>query len=247
MPERPANSESKRARGVKTTWTQFVAMVEWLENKDNFNLIVGRATSGIKTGMVAGFKLSKKAGYAELADFVNQKCNVHWDARNAEARLRAYIKRFKDTKRALLNQGGAKYCIGDKDRAKGINTIEAKLNDDCPYFKRMDALFGGRQNITPFSVRFGAKRPARLIEGGAKATEQGDEVGISGDDDSSESNNEDDVEAGGADVDSILDATDEDDEEDKDAVEDADDSDQQAAAKALTTLSGAVPIEYLEY
>jgi hypothetical protein len=35
---------------------------------------------------------------------------------------------------------------------KGINTIELKLESQCTGFRRMDALFGGRQNVTPHSV-----------------------------------------------------------------------------------------------
>lgn len=81
---------------------------------------------------VAGSKLTKKSAYADLAAYVNQKCGVKWDWRNAEARVRGYIKRFKITKRAQLNPGGAKYNIGPEDLAKGIRTIEKKLEADCP-------------------------------------------------------------------------------------------------------------------
>jgi hypothetical protein len=33
-----------------------------------------------------------------------------------------------------------------------MTTIEAKLNADCPMFFRLDALFGGRQNVVPSFV-----------------------------------------------------------------------------------------------
>ncbi|CAG8802340.1 22983_t:CDS:2, partial [Gigaspora rosea] len=36
-----------------------------------------------------------------------------------------------------------------KDRENGINTIEAKLEYLCPYYSRLDAIYGERQNIEP--------------------------------------------------------------------------------------------------
>jgi hypothetical protein len=139
-------------------------MIEWLEVKTNFNLLVGAATTSMKTGTVAGAKLTKKSAYEGLADFVNQKCGLKWDWRNAEARVRGYIKRFRSTKRAQLNPGGAKYNIGEEDKKKGIFSIEAKLNADCPNFARMDVLFGSRQNITPaFTLTPGMRPKANIV------------------------------------------------------------------------------------
>jgi t-SNARE complex subunit (syntaxin) len=42
--------------------------------------------------------------------------------------------------------------VDDEDRAKGIKTIEDKLESMCPFFSRMDALFGERQNVIPSFV-----------------------------------------------------------------------------------------------
>jgi hypothetical protein len=144
-------------------------MIEWLEIKTNFNLLVGAATTAMKTGTVAGSKLTKKSAYVDLAAFVNQKCGVKWDWRNAEARVRGYIKRFRTTKRAQLNPGGAKYNISPEELAKGIDTIEKKLEADCPFFARMDILFGGRQNIAPAYTLTAGMRPTAHIEAQAAA------------------------------------------------------------------------------
>ena len=38
----------KRFRGKSSLLPQLVAMVEWLERKENFNLLTGKATSGMK-------------------------------------------------------------------------------------------------------------------------------------------------------------------------------------------------------
>ncbi len=39
--------------------------------------------------------------------------------------------------------------MSEEDIKKGITTIEEKLERDCMYFSRMDALFGDRQNVNP--------------------------------------------------------------------------------------------------
>ena len=169
-----------RSRDPKTTWAQYQAILEWLEIPANYNLVEGRATSTMKTGTVAGAKVTKRAGFAELADWVNEKCGCNWDRKKAEDRFRVYKKMFKDTKRNQLDTTGAKYNVGPKDHAKGVYTIEDKLEKDCPYFKRMDILYGGRQNITPAVVLVGSKRSAAHMEaanaaGGDESSSDDDE------------------------------------------------------------------------
>ena len=91
---------SKRSRGKSSSWPQLAAMVEWLEKKENFNLVTGKATSGMK-GTQAGAKLTKKSGYSDLAEFVNTKCGTKWTSKNGESRYRAYVKKYK--KRYLIH------------------------------------------------------------------------------------------------------------------------------------------------
>jgi hypothetical protein len=86
---------------------------------DNFRLITGAATTFMRS-VVAGAKLTKDSAYVDLADYVNQKCGCNWDKKQAEARYKAYLKLFKETKRKYLNPCGEKYCIGPADRAKEI-------------------------------------------------------------------------------------------------------------------------------
>ena len=62
-PDSSQSMTGKRSRGESCSWSQLVAIVEWLEKKENFNLVTGQATSGMK-GTVAGSKLKKKDGYA---------------------------------------------------------------------------------------------------------------------------------------------------------------------------------------
>ncbi|CAG8790921.1 45002_t:CDS:1, partial [Gigaspora margarita] len=42
------------------------------------------------------------------------------------------------------------------DQAKGIKTIDAKLEVLCPYYNRIDSIYGKRQNVQPaFLENFG--------------------------------------------------------------------------------------------
>ena len=174
-PEISAITNSKRGRGVKTTSSQFAAMIEWLEMEDNFNWLLGIQTNKTKAG-TTGLKLHKKAGYAELANFVNRKCaDGKWDLNMTQARLRAYVKRFKATKTANLSQNGAKYAITEQDRANGIITISDKLEHDCPNFKRLDVLFRRLQSTNPPEVKIGGKRTACQLEADEASVKEEDE------------------------------------------------------------------------
>jgi len=149
------NSSKKPCRGGKTIWSQRSAIVVFLEDPTSFNLITGNATANLH-GVVAGAKVTKEAAYADLRDAVNSKCGTNWTSAMAKSRYRAYLKQYKDTKRNLINDRGKKYGLGEADFKKGITTIEAKLEDECPLFHRMDKLFGSRQNINPFNVMEGS-------------------------------------------------------------------------------------------
>ena len=102
--------------------------------------------------VTAGAKLTKKYAYESLADYVNQKCGTSWTYENAEARLKAYLKLYKEISRVYRNPGEEKYCLGQSDFSKGITTLDQKLEKDCPMFLRMNCLFGGKQNIIPSYV-----------------------------------------------------------------------------------------------
>ena len=141
----------RRERGEKTTWFQREAILQWLEVEINFKLMTGEAAHGMKM-VVAGARVTKATAYQELAAYVNQKCSTHWDGKAAESRFRAYKKLYIDTKKKLEDPSGPKFCLSDTDIAKGCNTIEKKLDQECPGFARMDILFGNKQNVKPHST-----------------------------------------------------------------------------------------------
>ena len=107
-------SEAKSSRGCKTTWAQRAAMVGFLEIPSNFNLITGNGTAN-HSFVIAGVKVTKESGYADLKDEVNAKCGTKWTTDMAKSRYRAYLAQYKSTKRNLLNDGGKKYGLGKAD------------------------------------------------------------------------------------------------------------------------------------
>ena len=147
-------------RGEATTWAQRLCMLEWLDIPANFKLITGDASSALKS-VVAGTKLKKTDAYNELASHVNMKCGTNWTKASAESRYRAYLKAYKETKRALANGNNEKFCLGPADISKGIDTIQKKIDILCPYFDRMDTIFGSKQNVIPSHVAMPA-RPTQL-------------------------------------------------------------------------------------
>ena len=141
----------RRERGGKTTWFQREAMLQWLEVETNFKLMTGEATHGMKL-VVAGAKVTKATAYQELAHYVNQKCSTSWDGKTSEARFRAYKRLYLDTKKKYEDPTGPKFCLSEADIAKGCNTIEKKLDEECQGYFRMDLLFGQKQNVKPHST-----------------------------------------------------------------------------------------------
>jgi hypothetical protein len=123
--------------------------VTWLRKKENFDLIEGKSTDGVKS-VVAGLKTSKKKAYEDLAAWVWQKCGgIIWSVSQCENRYKAYKLLYRTTLYAYQDTTGPKFCLSDEDLSCGIKTIKDKLEKLCPGFNDMDELFGGRQNINP--------------------------------------------------------------------------------------------------
>mmetsp|Transcript_11419 Transcript_11419/g.10342 ORF Transcript_11419/g.10342 Transcript_11419/m.10342 type:complete len:454 (-) Transcript_11419:1277-2638(-) len=136
-------------RTVGTTYKQYEAMIEWLEVPYNFNIIIGNALANNKNGAMSNRKLTKKDGQEDLAAYVNQKTCSRWDWNKAKARYERYVDKYKKTKILYESNSDKKFGLSNKDLKKGINSIEKKLDTECPFYRRMDLLFGGRQNVTP--------------------------------------------------------------------------------------------------
>jgi hypothetical protein len=141
----------KMKQGEKTphtTKSQRFSIIKWLRNESNFRLITGLAAAENTqdlSGKKSGKKLKKADAYRSLASFVTRESNISWTAYQAKNRFETYLSFYKKAKLASEQPG---WCVNDEDIAKGIKTIEQKLETLCPYFKEMDALFGDHATFT---------------------------------------------------------------------------------------------------
>ncbi|KAI9906062.1 hypothetical protein PsorP6_013470 [Peronosclerospora sorghi] len=71
---------------------------------------------------------------------------TEWDEKAGKSRYESYLATYKKI-RAKSNPTG--FGITDADRRADRHTIDAKLDFMCPFFNRMDNLFGIRQNVNP--------------------------------------------------------------------------------------------------
>lgn len=146
--------ETRGKRGARTSYYQKEAIVQWLEMEpgDNFKLITGGATKDMKHGVVAGKELTQARAFEHLADYVNSvaKANTEvWNSKRAENSYRAMLKNYKEVAREHRSNCGTKFGLSEFDLRSGINTIEQKLEKLCPFYHRMDRLFGDRPNVIP--------------------------------------------------------------------------------------------------
>lgn len=137
-------------RGKATTASQRSFILEWLETPANFRLITGGTQAG---PVIARKKLKKTDAYNQLAAFINLKLNYTdpsemWDQRIAKIRYESLVRTYKNTRDQYKDPSGKKFALTDAEISKGL-TIEKKLNLICPYYKRWDNLFEGRQNVNP--------------------------------------------------------------------------------------------------
>ncbi|KAF9206343.1 hypothetical protein BGZ59_011731 [Podila verticillata] len=116
----------------------------WLESKENFAAVCG--ISG-KTPIGKGMK-SPRQGWTELAEIVSRKCKgrISIEPRVMKERFKRYKSKHYKTKTMSLGTG---FGITKEDRLKGIYSIADKLDNVCPFFSKMDKLFGGKPNVVP--------------------------------------------------------------------------------------------------
>ncbi len=137
-------------------------MVDWLEIKSNFAMIVGKSTDG--KGVAHGNGKTLTSAYDKLNQYVVDRMKlsksqgipvdprtlIPWD--NPRSRFISYRTTYFRTKRASQQIG---FGLTQEEAEQGL-TIEDKLDKMCPFFDRMDVLFGNRQNVAP---SFAAERP----------------------------------------------------------------------------------------
>ncbi|CAG8846164.1 36150_t:CDS:1, partial [Racocetra persica] len=77
--------------------------------------------------------------FAQMALFVNKHCkDSQWNAKIASGRWATYKKAYIETHRLTEKSG---WGLTEQDHTNGINTIDAKLEELCPYYSRIDAIY----------------------------------------------------------------------------------------------------------
>ena len=138
-------------------------MLEWLENRTNFQMITGSAADGKK--VEAGQQLKKTDAYKSLAEWINshtQDKQRIWCGEVAKSRYESFITKYKKTAK-LLDPATTGEGVNDADREAGIMTIEQKCEKLCPHFANMDLLYGHRQNVNPAMVVEVGSEPSMFV------------------------------------------------------------------------------------
>ncbi|KAL3682554.1 hypothetical protein R1sor_000576 [Riccia sorocarpa] len=146
--------------------SDYELIVSYLEEPDNFAALFG---SGGKT-KIGGKHQTKTTALAVMAvvvswtgqtpeaqRFLDRNPSRHdtvqlqslgfppCSAQNLYKKVLRYRSRYESALSILKEIGSG---LTDEDIARGI-TLEAKLNKACPFFYRMDALFGTKSNMVP--------------------------------------------------------------------------------------------------
>lgn len=84
---------------MKTTWQQKDAMLAFISIEANFNLLLGKATTGLK-GVVADAKLTNKHAWIGMAETVSKRLSlsVRWSAKDAERKWKSFKKNYVNVK-----------------------------------------------------------------------------------------------------------------------------------------------------
>ncbi|KAA1134645.1 hypothetical protein PGTUg99_000167 [Puccinia graminis f. sp. tritici] len=112
-----------------------------LRNPRNFTEIHG---DGSQTH-VGPKCITKGAAYERFAIYMNDSSHsgLNLDGKLLRQRLVAYKKKFSDAKKKS-NSTGEGTQEGDE-----LRSYKDQLEEECPYYSRMDAIFGKKANYTP--------------------------------------------------------------------------------------------------
>jgi hypothetical protein len=157
--------------GKRNPKAEYLALMTWLSQSENRNIISGAAGAAQNNGGMASGKLvvSKSQGHViqilipfiyslstltlnrwtMLAKYLSDQLGTTFDSSQAENKLRYYEQKYHKAKLASQVSG---FGVDDADRAKGIHTIEQKMESMCSSYALWDTWFGSSQKYSPTSV-----------------------------------------------------------------------------------------------
>ncbi|KAF9308638.1 hypothetical protein BG003_010805 [Podila horticola] len=145
--EAKTKTTATTSKGLKTKAPyrreDYEVIHSWLDSKANFRSVFGHSGQ-----TPIGNLRSPQEAWDELAELLRNrsKNRLRVDGRAVKERFIRYKKKYVDAKVASRRTG---FGITDEDCKKGIYSIEAKLESQCPLYSRMDKLFGAKPYIVP--------------------------------------------------------------------------------------------------
>jgi hypothetical protein len=150
---------------------EYIALMTWLSDCDNRNIISGAAGAAQNNGGMNTSKLvvSKAQGHVipfscfrlhtltlnrwgMLAKFLAEKTGGTFDSSQAENKYRYYEQKYHKAKLASQVSG---FGVDNADREKGIQNIDQKMESLCASYSLWDSWFGSTQKYAPASLVVG--------------------------------------------------------------------------------------------
>ena len=122
----------------------YLTIASWLDNKANFKSCFGK-TEKTTAGQS---QLTKNNGFKLLADELKKrsKGRMVLTPKQMRERFRTYKLNYIKANKFSRSTGAG---VTEADIERGIHTVEDKLDDICPYYEKMDNLFGSMPNVWP--------------------------------------------------------------------------------------------------
>jgi hypothetical protein len=123
-------------------------MLTFMENADNWKIIDGGAAKGAPQ---TGVPITRISGFELMAKYVSKKAkDTNWKALTAQGHWMTFKKLYKKNRAKTTRTG---WGVTQEDINCGICTIDAKLEELCPYYKQMDAIYGEKLNVSPTNIQ----------------------------------------------------------------------------------------------
>ncbi|PLW35841.1 hypothetical protein PCASD_14432 [Puccinia coronata f. sp. avenae] len=127
-------------RGKSLAYKEFENICSYLETAQHLTDLFG---DGAKTS-VGPAKMTKKKAFDVFAAWMNTlNPDLQLDGRQLQQRMATYKKKYTNTKNFEEHTGAG---VLDK---QGPQTLAGLLDDKCPCYSRMDAMFCKKPNVTP--------------------------------------------------------------------------------------------------
>lgn len=143
VPPRSRVSDPTKRKKIRLTNEDYDKIVAYIEEPENFAALHG---AGRKTRIGGGKCHTKATAFGIMAAQLSGRGGFpQVTGDELRKRFDRYVNMFKKAKELQNSTGGG---LSEVEISQGM-TMEDKLNNKCPHFFRMNAIFGERANIVP--------------------------------------------------------------------------------------------------